>query len=47
MFGSSPPATAQALLSKTPHNLGNSSQLWSTIKKLNCCRLKKWKKNLG
>ena len=47
MFGSSPPATAQALLSKNPHNLGNSSQLWSTIKKLELLQIKKLEKNLS
>ena len=44
MFGDSPPATAQALISKTPHNLGNSSQLWSTIKKLKLLQIKKMEK---
>ena len=44
MFGDSPPATAQALLLKTSHNLGNSSQLWSPVKKLKLLQIKKMEK---
>tara|TARA_B100001057_G_scaffold500364_1_gene614998 strand:+ start:7828 stop:8718 length:891 start_codon:yes stop_codon:yes gene_type:complete len=44
MFGISPPATAQALISNRIYNLGNSHPLWTKIKKKELLKIKKMEK---